>query len=450
MVQTRGQQTRDQSPSGHGALWGVTAEGDVVTTTVSSGNTLKDAFSVPSAEHSTNIHAGVGAGWEGLVSPVGTGSLTQVSVSIPRGMSAHPLGIVSQVGDGARMTDRSPATESCSGIEGAVASVASTAHNAPYSTPPHRHPVGQPIVFRDLGSGTETANLGSQSGVSNLFGLSAPVYAETVPTGAPNTTPTAAVHARSAPAARVDKIGSETTLRDQLLGNYDARLRQEGSVSLVLNAMAGASVLCSIGHSHVAHPGADSTSNPLHVGESVSPWTRHQESIHRLSAYAKQLPLGSQYVSEGILRINAWPVPRYDETSDDDNYQPGFRTQTQYGTRGPSLAHPDVTRGCQEWLSRHDWYEASARPAPTPLSRQKQAKGLLHSTTNLLDRGPARPYPQGPLAQMQDFQGDGGVTLGMFSDQVDELSRFYHWDKQEACCQARAHLMETALAYVRS
>ena len=44
----------------------------------------------------------------------------------------------------------------------------------------------------------------------------------------------------------------------------------------------------------------------------------------------------------------------------------------------------------------------------------------------IVDRGPARPYPQVRLAQMQDFQGDGRVTFDLFSDQVDELSRFYH------------------------
>ena len=106
--------------------------------------------------------------------------------------------------------------------------------------------------------------------------------------------------------------------------------------------MAGASVPRCVGHSQMAHPGADSTSNPLHVGESVSPWTRHQERAHRLSAYAEQPPVGSQYVGQGIPRVNAWPVPRYDENSDDEhNYQPGFRTQTHYGTREPDLAHPD-------------------------------------------------------------------------------------------------------------
>ncbi len=30
-----------------------------------------------------------------------------------------------------------------------------------------------------------------------------------------------------------------------------------------------------------------------------------------------------------------------------------------------------------------------------------------------MDRGPVRPYPQVRLAQMQDFQGDGSVTLDM-------------------------------------
>ncbi len=50
---------------------------------------------------------------------------------------------------------------------------------------------------------------------------------------------------------------------------------------------------------------------------------------------------------------------------------------------------------------------------------------------------------------MQDFPGDGSVTLQVFSDQVDELSQFYHWDKQETFWQARAHLRGTTLAYVR-
>ncbi len=50
---------------------------------------------------------------------------------------------------------------------------------------------------------------------------------------------------------------------------------------------------------------------------------------------------------------------------------------------------------------------------------------------------------------MQDFHGDGSVTLDMFSDQVDDLSRCCHWDEQETCRQARAHLRGTALAYGR-
>ncbi len=84
----------------------------------------------------------------------------------------------------------------------------STTHNTLYSAPPHRHPVGQPTVFGDLSSGAVTANLGSRSGVPNLFGLPAPVYAGTVPAGAPNTVPVAAALEKSAPAARVEKSGS--------------------------------------------------------------------------------------------------------------------------------------------------------------------------------------------------------------------------------------------------
>ncbi len=124
-------------------------------------------------------------------------------------MCAHPPGAVSQ-GDG--VTDSLRETEGCSSIEGAVGSVASTAHNALYSALPHTRPVGQPIVFRDLGSGVVTANLGLQSGVPNVFGLPAPVYAGMVPAKAPNTVPTVAACTRSAAAARVDKSGSETAL----------------------------------------------------------------------------------------------------------------------------------------------------------------------------------------------------------------------------------------------
>ncbi len=166
MVQTRGQQTGDQSPPGRGALWGITAEGDAVATTVPSGNTLKHAVSAPSDEHSATIPRGAYTGWERLVSPVGTGSLTQagvsspengrervVGVSVSRGVSSHPLGAVFQAGDGAGITESLRETEGCSGIEGAVCGVTSTTHNTLYSVPPCRHPVGQPIVFGDLGSG---------------------------------------------------------------------------------------------------------------------------------------------------------------------------------------------------------------------------------------------------------------------------------------------------------
>ena len=185
------------------------------------------------------------------VSPLGTGSPTPISVSIPKGMTAHPLGTVSHTGDGARMTDSHRVTKGCSGIEGAIGGLASAAHHALYSVPLREHPVSQPIIYGDLNSGTVTKNLGSQSGVPNLFGLPAPVYAGTVPAGEFNTAPMGAACARSAAVARADKIGTETALRDQHLANYEARLRQEGSVSSVQNAVASASIPRGAEHSQM-------------------------------------------------------------------------------------------------------------------------------------------------------------------------------------------------------
>ncbi len=52
MVQTRGQQARDQSPLDSGTLRGITAEGDIVTTTVCSGNALKHTVPAPGADYS--------------------------------------------------------------------------------------------------------------------------------------------------------------------------------------------------------------------------------------------------------------------------------------------------------------------------------------------------------------------------------------------------------------
>ncbi len=153
MVQTRGQQNGDQSPPGCGTLWGVTAEGDVVATTVSSGNTLKHAVSAHSAEHIATVPRGMCAGQEGLVFLAGTGSSTQAGVSVrengrecvdgvnvPRGISAHPLGAVPHAGDSAGVTDSLRETGGCSGMEGAVSGVTSSANNTPCSAPPCRHP----------------------------------------------------------------------------------------------------------------------------------------------------------------------------------------------------------------------------------------------------------------------------------------------------------------------
>ncbi len=99
-------------------------------------------------------------------------------------------------------------------------------------------------------------------------------------------------------------------------------------------------------------------------------------------------------MGEGIPHVNAWSVPCCDETSDDNNYQLGFRAQSHYGTREPGLAHPDITRGCQERLSRRDWYEAPARPAPAPLPRQEE---FWRSTTTCCGLGACQTISPGAL-----------------------------------------------------
>ena len=214
MVQTRGQQTGDQSPSSRGALRGVTAEGDAASPAVTSGATLKPAVSVPSTEHSAAVLAGGGSGRDETVSPLGAGSPTTISVSAPMGASALTMGIVSKAGDGVQMTDGQRVTQGCPVIDRAIGGSANAGHHVLYSAPPPRNPISQPIIYGDLSSGPVTMNFGSQGGVPNLFGLPAPVHAGTVPARASNTVPTAAARARSAPAARVDKSGIYTALRD--------------------------------------------------------------------------------------------------------------------------------------------------------------------------------------------------------------------------------------------
>ncbi len=331
-------------------------------------------------------------------------------------MSALTTGIVSKAGDSVQMTDSQRVTQGCPVIDGMIGGSANAGHHILYSVPPPRNPISQPIIYGDLSSGPVTTNFGSQGSVPNLFGLPAPVHVGTVPAEELNTVPMAAARARRAPAARVDKSGTETALRDRRLANYEARLKQEEPVSPVPTAVVSASAPRSTEHGQMVHPGAGSASKPLRVGEAISPWTRHQE----------QPSAGGHYMGKGIPCVSVRSVPCCEETSDDDNYQPGFHAQSYTGTHEPDLAHPDVTRGCPERPSRRDWYEAVNRPMSAPLPRHREL-GILQPP--VVDRGALRPYPQVRLAQMQDFQGDGSVTLDMFSDQVDELSWFYNWDE---------------------
>ncbi len=143
-------------------------------------------------------------------------------------------------------------------------------------------------------------------------------------------------------------------------------------------------------HYQMVYPGTGSASDPLRIGETASPWTRHQEHAHRLSACPEQPSAGGYYPGEGITRISAWSVPRCNESSDDDIYSPGFTTQPYLAAHEPNLAHPDVTRGHTERPSCRDWYEATDRPTPAPTPR---AREFDVPPPHVVDRGPGRPYP---------------------------------------------------------
>ncbi len=54
------------------------------------------------------------------------------------------------------------------------------------------------------------------------------------------------------------------------------------------------------------------------------------------------------------------------------------------------------------------------------------------------------PHPGWP-----SYSGQGSESLEGFFDQVEEYTAFYGWDGQEACHQARAHLKNMALSYVK-
>ncbi len=116
----------------------------------------------------------------------------------------------------------------------------------------------------------------------------------------------------------------------------------------------------------MAQPGAEGINDPLSHGESASPWACHQELDHKLSTYAKQQSVGSHFVSEGAPHISAPSVPHYDETSDDDNYQPGLGALPQNGVREPGLVYLGIID--PERLSR----ESPARLLPAPLPRKEE------------------------------------------------------------------------------
>ncbi len=238
----------DQSPSSRGALQGVTAEGDAASTAVTSGATLKPAVSVSSTESSTFVLTDGGSGRDGPVTLLGAGSSHATSVSAPMGANALTTSVTPRAGEGVQMTDTPWVFQGCSVTDEAMGSSANDGPHVLQQAPWPRNPVSQPIIYGDLSSGPVTMNFGSQGNVPNLFGLPAPVHAGTVAAGATNTVPTAAAHARSAPAARVDKSGIDTALRDRRLANYEGKLKQEEPVSPVPTAVVSASAPRSAEH----------------------------------------------------------------------------------------------------------------------------------------------------------------------------------------------------------
>ncbi len=123
--------------------------------------------------------------------------------------------------------------------------------------------------------------------------------------------------------------------------------------------------------------------------------------LHRLSACPQQPSVGSHYIGKSVSCVRARSVPRFDETSKDDNYQPGFHTQSYLGTHEPGLAHPNVTRGYQKWSSHRGCHEASNRHAPALLPKHRE---LGISQQPIVDRGPVRPYPQVCLPKCRTSQ----------------------------------------------
>ncbi len=211
MVETRGQQVVDQSPLGSGDLQGVTAEGDVVATTVCSGNALNHAVSAPSADPSANTLRSEHTDKEGLASREGADSPTHISMSfrenesecadsvnVPQDVNAHLLDVTPHVWNGTGIIGSIQETGSCPSVEGAAGGATSAAFGAFFNGPPRGYPAGQPLIFGDLSSGAISVNPCSHCSVTSLFGLPIPVYTGTVQAGAPCIAPMGAACARSA------------------------------------------------------------------------------------------------------------------------------------------------------------------------------------------------------------------------------------------------------------
>ncbi len=92
-------------------------------------------------------------------------------------------------------------------------------------------------------------------------------------------------------------------LQDQYLATFEARLRQQGSVSLISNAMTGVGVLHGAGQSHVAQKGAEGIDDPLPLGDPTSPSSCQQKWATRCLHMSSNSLLGAIVFSSSFRML---------------------------------------------------------------------------------------------------------------------------------------------------
>ena len=128
-------------------------------------------------------------------------------------------------------------------------------------------------------------------------------------------------------------------------------------------------------------------------------------------------------IGDEPMAVNA---PYRGETDDEEGHPIPAAPRTRPEEAG--------VRGRDERLSRRDGYEFHHR-----VDYNDPPRGAPRVSHHSSPR----------LAKMDSYSGQGSESLEGFFDKVEEYTAFYGWDGQEACRQARAHLKNTALSYVK-